>query len=588
MGPAGIAAGGKAVLETFREALSQSGVTAVLKENCSSHQVGCLGLCARDVLVEVHRDGAKIVYQYVKPDMVQRFGRDTGITARFATDLKEIRLSRSVCFEITRIVQEGLVNIRKHSAARNVLVRFSARDGFWTLVDPTDPEAVYAEMQGGYVGRVDLRTRAARDIQPKARYREKLRFNWNTPIHLSPNAKGTIYLGAQLLFRSRDRGDTWERISPDLTTNDPEKQRQEESGGITVDNSVAEMHTTVYSISESPKDGRVIWVGTDDGNVQLTRDGGKSWTNVAPNVPGLPKGSWVSWVEASRHDARTAYAAFDRHTSGDLAAYVYRTADLGKTWTRIAGPEQGLRGWAHVVKEDLVVPGILFVGTEYGLWVTVDGGKGWAEFKGGRFPSVAVRDIAVHPRDGDLVLATHGRGIWIVDDLTPLRALSAQVLAKPVAFLRGRAVQQRMQGTGGWVEGDAKFVGENPPSGAVITYYQRARHLVGPLELEILDGAGKVVDRVPVTKRRGVNRVVREARPFHLRPLQFAIRFAFPDVFTFVILRFAFADGKRDFHFPLLPVKGKGHQRVVAVVSAEQEQADEGFVVRRVLSHRVP
>ncbi len=380
-------------------------------------------------------------------------------------------------------------------------------DGFWTLPDTSDPEAVYAEWQGGYVGRVDLRTRAARDIQPKAGYREKLRFNWNTPLHQSPNVKGTLYIGAQFLFRSRDRGDTWERISPDLTTNDPEKQRQEESGGVTVDNSSAEMHTTIYSISESPRDGRIIWVGTDDGNVQLTRDGARTWANVAPNVPGLPKASWVSWVEASRHDARTAYATFDRHTSGDMAPYVYRTTDLGRTWTRIAGPEQGLRGWAHVVKEDLVNRDILFVGTELGLWISVDGGKAWAEFKGGGFPAVAVRDIAIQPRDGDLVLATHGRGIWIVDDLAPLRALSAQVLARDVAFLPGRPVQQRMQGTGGWVEGDAKFVGENPPSGAVITYYQRSRHLLGPLELEILDAAGKVVDRVAATKRRGVNRV---------------------------------------------------------------------------------
>ncbi len=380
-------------------------------------------------------------------------------------------------------------------------------DGFWTLVDSSDPEAVYAESQGGYVGRVDLRTRAARDIQPKAGYREKLRFNWNTPLHLSPTAKGTLYIGAQFLFRSRDRGDTWERISPDLTTNDPEKQRQEESGGVTVDNSSAEMHTTIYSISESPKDARVIWVGTDDGNVQVTRDGGKTWTNVAPNMPALPRASWVSWVEASRHDARTAYATFDRHTFGDMAPYVYRTTDLGKTWTRIAGPEQGLRGWAHVVKEDLVKPGILFVGTELGLWISVDGGKGWAEFKAGNFPAVAVRDIVIQPRDGDLVLATHGRGIWIVDDLTPLRALTPDVLARPAAFLPGRPVQQRMMGNGGWVEGDAKFTGENPPSGAVVAYYQRARHLVGPLELEILDGGGKVVDRVPVTRRRGVNRV---------------------------------------------------------------------------------
>ena len=380
-------------------------------------------------------------------------------------------------------------------------------DGFWTLVDPTDPDAVYAESQGGYVGRVNRKTGVARDIQPKAGYGEKLRFNWNTPIHASPTQKGTIYIGAQFLFRSRDRGDTWERLSPDLTTNDKEKQKQEESGGVTVDNSSAEMHTTIYSISESPKDPQVIWVGTDDGNVQLTRDGGKRWTNVVANVPGLPAGSWVSWVEASRFDPAVVYAAFDRHTFGDMTPWVYRTGDYGKTWARIVSPEQGVRGYAHCVKEDVLKPSLLFVGTELGLFISVDAGKTWAEFKGGDFPAVAVREMQVHPRENDLVIATHGRGIWIVDDITPLRALTADVLSREAAFVPGRPVQQRLQGRGGWVEGDAAFVGPNPPGGAVITYYQKTRHLFGPLQIEVLDASGKVLETIPATKRRGLNRV---------------------------------------------------------------------------------
>ena len=379
-------------------------------------------------------------------------------------------------------------------------------DGFWTVPDPTDPDAVYAEAQGGYVGRVDRKTLASRDVQPKAGYKEKLRFNWNTPIYASPTQKGTIYLGAQFLFRSRDRGDTWERISPDLTTNDPEKQKQEQSGGVTVDNSSAEMYTTIYAISESPKDANVLWVGTDDGNVQVTRDGGKTWSNVTGNVGGLPKASWVSWVEAGRFDVATAYAAFDRHTFGDTAPRVYRTADFGKTWKRIVGPEQGVRGYAHVVKEDAVKPSLLFVGTEFGLWISPDAGATWAEFKGGDFPSVAVREVQVHPRDHDLVLATHGRGIWIVDDLTPLRNLTAEILARDAAFLPGHPVEQRMPAGGGWVEGDASFVGQNPSGGAVITYYQRTRHLFGPIKLEILDPEGKLVDTVTASRRRGINR----------------------------------------------------------------------------------
>ena len=381
-------------------------------------------------------------------------------------------------------------------------------DGFWTVPDPTDENAVYAESQGGYVGRVDRKTGATRDIQPKAGFKEKLRFNWNAPIFASPTQKGTIYIGAQFLFRSQDRGDTWERISPDLTTNDPQKQKQEESGGVTVDNSSAEMHTTIYSISESPLDGKVIWLGTDDGNLQLTRDSGKTWTNLAGNVAGLPKASWVSWVEASRFDAGTAYAAFDRHTFGDMTPWVYRTTDFGKSWTRLVSPEQGVRGYAHVVKEDAVRRDLLFLGTEFGLWISPDSGKTWAEFKGGDFPSVAVRDIQVHPREHDLVLATHGRGIWIIDDLTPLRNLTAETMSADAAFLPGRPVQQRMPANGGWVEGDASFVGRNPPGGAVITYYQRTRHLFGPIRLEIYDSAGKLVDSITATKRRGLNRAV--------------------------------------------------------------------------------
>jgi photosystem II stability/assembly factor-like uncharacterized protein len=380
-------------------------------------------------------------------------------------------------------------------------------DGFWVVPDPTDPESVYAEYQGGMVARVDRRLQTARDIQPKANYKERLRYNWNTPLAASPTQKGTLYVGSQFLFRTRDRGDTWERISPDLTTNDPQKQKQELSGGVTVDNSSAEEHTTIYSISESRFDPNTVWVGTDDGNLQITRDGGKSWNNLTRNVNGLPPASWVSWVEASRHDAATAYAAFDRHTFGDMTPWVFRTTDSGKTWTRIVSPEQGVRGYAHVVKEDPIRKELLFVGTELGLWISVDGGRAWAEFKGNDFPAVAVRDLQIHPRDGDLVLATHGRGVWIIDDLTPLRALSQQTLAQEAVFLPWRLTQQRIIGQGGWSEGDAAFTGANPANGAVITYYQRTRHLFGPIKLEILDAQGNLVDSIPASKRRGINRV---------------------------------------------------------------------------------
>jgi photosystem II stability/assembly factor-like uncharacterized protein len=380
-------------------------------------------------------------------------------------------------------------------------------DGFWAFADPSDPDFAYAEMQGGAIGRVNRHTLEARDIQPKAGKGEKLRFNWNTPIHLSPNEKGTIYIGAQFVFRSRDHGQTWDRISPDLTTNDPARQQQEKSGGVTVDNSAAEMHTTIYSISESPKNGRRIWVGTDDGKVQLTRDGGSTWTDAGENLPGVPAGSWISWVEASQHDEKRAYVAVDRHTMGDMTPYIFRTDDDGVTWQRIAGPDQGLRGYVHVIREDVVSPDLLFAGTEFGLWVSIDHGARWAQFKPGNFPAVAVRDLVVQPRDHDLVLATHGRGIWIVDDITPLRQLTADVLASEATFLPTRPVQQRIQGSGGWSGGDASFTGANAESGAVITYYQRTRHLFGRISLQVLDSTGAVVDTIPASARRGINRV---------------------------------------------------------------------------------
>ena len=260
-------------------------------------------------------------------------------------------------------------------------------DGFWAFEDPADPNYIYAEYQGGEIGRVNRHTLESRQHQALPNYNEKkLRFNWNTPIHMSPNEKGTIYIGAQFLFRSRDHGQSWERISPDLTTNDPEKQKQEESGGVTVDNSSAEMHTSIYSISESPKNGQIIWVGTDDGNLQITRDGAKTWTNVVTNVPGLPKNSWVSTVEASRFDEATAYATFDRHTFGDMKPYAYKTTDYGKTWTSLNVQENGVVGYAHVIKEDTVDANLLFLGTELGLWISYDGGQHWAQYKGSEFP----------------------------------------------------------------------------------------------------------------------------------------------------------------------------------------------------------
>lgn len=378
-------------------------------------------------------------------------------------------------------------------------------DGFWAFVDPADPDVVYNEYQGGNLFRIHKSSRVAKDIKPAPKAGDpKFRFNWNTPIHLSPNEPGVIYYAAQFLFRSRDKGESWERLSPDLTTNDPARQKQQESGGLTLDNSTAENHCTIFAIAESPRSKDVIWAGTDDGNLQVTRDGGRTWTNVAGNVPGLPGPTWVSSIDASRHAGGTAFVTFDGHMTGDMAPHVYKTADYGATWTALATPD--VKGYAHVVKQDLVNPDLLFVGTEFGLWVSVDGGRQWGQFTA-NLPGVAVRDIAIHPRDHDLVLATHGRGVYIVDDLTPLRKLTAEALAADVAFLDSKPSLMISQPSEFGFGGDAEFVGESPGESAVIVYYLRRRHMLGDLKLEIYDPAGRLLSTMDGAQRRGINRV---------------------------------------------------------------------------------
>jgi len=378
-------------------------------------------------------------------------------------------------------------------------------DGFWAFRDPEDPDFVYSEYQGGKLSRLQLSTGESRQIQPLPLDGEpELRYNWNTPVALSPNDRGTLYIGAQNLFRSRDHGESWQKISPDLTTNDQQLQRQITSGGLTVDNSSAENHTTIFTIAESPKNAQVLWAGTDDGNLQVTRDGGAHWTNVARNLPGVPPRTWVSTVEAGHFAAGTAYATLDGHATGDMKTYVFKTTDYGQTWKPLA--TDALAGWAHVIREDLVNPDLLFLGTESGLFLTLDGGARWARFTG-NFPPVAVRDIAIHPRESDLLLATHGRGIYILDDITPLRKLTRDVLEQEVAFLPSRPAQLAIPSSAQDFPGDDEFVGTNPPEAAAINYYLKKRHLVGDLKLEVYDSKGALLTTLPAGKRRGINRV---------------------------------------------------------------------------------
>ena len=377
-------------------------------------------------------------------------------------------------------------------------------DGFWAFVDPHDDDITYVEYQEGNLLRVRKSTGESKEIKPFRRSDEPdYRWNWNSPIHMSPTKPGTMYFGSQFLFRSRDRGEKWERISPDLTTNDPAKLKQHESGGLSVDNSSAENHCTVYAISESPRNADLVWVGTDDGNIQLTRDAGRSWTLVSKKLPGIPAGATVSCVRASSHDEGTAFATLDAHALGDMKSYVIRTTDFGKTWTRLDTPD--MRGYAHTVLQDAKRPELLFVGTEVGLFISLDGGGQWAQFKA-NLPDVAVRDMVVHPREDDLVLATHGRGIYILDDIRCLRGLDQKVLNAEVAFLESRPAEMDIPSSEQRFEA-SEYRGETLDESAFITYYLKKRHMFGDLKLEIYDGEGKLISAIPGGKRRGINRV---------------------------------------------------------------------------------
>lgn len=373
-------------------------------------------------------------------------------------------------------------------------------DGFDTVPDPADSMQGYAMWQGGNLSRWNLRTGEAREIKPPAPAaadgkggRTELRFNWNAGFAVDPFDPATIYLGSQFVHRSKDRGETWGVISPDLTTNNPEWQKQAESGGLTPDVTGAENYTTILAIVPSPVERGTIWVGTDDGRLQITRDGGMSWTSVEKNVPGVPANCWIPHIKASRHAAGTAFVVFDDHRRSNWTTYIVRTDDYGKTWKSLSTPD--LRGYAHAIEQDPVDPNLLFLGTEWGLWVSFDGGKAWSPWRQG-VPTVGVYDLVVHPRDGDLVIATHGRALYVIDDIRPLRHLTADALKQKLHLFETGDVRQhwRSYGTaGGYGLGRGEYEGENRPYGALIAVSVAADDL--PWRDEKLERARKAGDK---------------------------------------------------------------------------------------------
>lgn len=378
--------------------------------------------------------------------------------------------------------------------------RLGGGDGFHVQADPTDNVTIYSESQGGAVGRRNKLTGESRSIRPRAPQGERYRFNWSTPIVMSPHNSSTIWLGGNKLFKSVDKGDNWRVASPDLTTNNPDKNKPME--GLTPENTGAETHCTIITISESPQKAGVVWVGTDDGLVQLSQDDGYTWTNVTDNVSGVPKNTWVSRVEASRFKLERAYATFDGHRTGDYRTYVYTTEDFGKTWTNISSNLPSNES-AYVIKEDPTNENLLYVGTEFGLYVSIDRGKVWTKWNAG-LPTVAVHDIKIHPRDHDIILGTHGRGIWIAP-VEPLQVASAAFMEKDVEAVQPvEAVQWASDPSGGYGDGTGWYYGQNPPNGARLAYWLKAD--AKEVAIDILNAAGEVVGRIQnPDKTRGMN-----------------------------------------------------------------------------------
>ncbi|MFC2157528.1 hypothetical protein ACFLT9_06790 [Acidobacteriota bacterium] len=387
-------------------------------------------------------------------------------------------------------------------------------DGFHIVSHPDNPDLFLSESQGGNIMRTDMRTREQQDVSPQPRRADgapvsslKYRFNWNTPIIASPHDRRTVYVAGNVVFRSPDFGKTWETISPDLTTNDPEKQKSA-GGPAWPENTTAEYHCTIISLAESPVQPGVLWVGTDDGNLQVTLNQGEEWTNVVGEVPGLKPFSPVSHVEPSRTSAGKAYCTFDRHMLDDFRPYVYMTADFGRTWTNITG-DLPKKGNVWVLREDPKNPQIIYVGTELGLFISYNEGQNWMPLKMANFPTVAVHDILIHPRENDLILGTHGRGLWIFDDIGFLQNLTEDLLDEEAVLFGCRPAVRFSTKPTRYGIGDRVFRGENPPYGALITYYLKSSVEDNEtLSLEILDSSNNIIRTISgIPGEAGINRM---------------------------------------------------------------------------------
>jgi len=347
-------------------------------------------------------------------------------------------------------------------------------DGFDVVPDLENSQYGYSMSQQGYVSRYDWKTGNNYSVRPTPEDETtELRFNWNAAIAQDPFDSSTVYFGSQFVHKSTDKGLNWKIISPDLTTNDPEKQKQSESGGLTMDATGAENHTTVIVIEPSPVEQGMLWTGSDDGKVHYTTDGGKQWIDVTKNIKGLPQGSWIPQIKASHRNKGEALVVANDYRRFNYEPYVYRTTNYGKTWKRIVDSND-VQSYALAILEDAINPNLMFLGTDDGLYVSINAGENWTKWTH-NFPTVSTKDLIIHPREHDLVIGTFGRAAWVLDDIRPLRAVASQpqVLEEAIALFDPPTAYQAayQQPTGSRFGADALYQGENKRSGAMITYY---------------------------------------------------------------------------------------------------------------------
>jgi photosystem II stability/assembly factor-like uncharacterized protein len=464
----------------------------------------------------VHSDCHALAFDPANPKHLL-LGTDGGIYASYAAGKNWDHLNRFAAGEFYRIavdmsspyriaggLQDNLnwVGPSRIYTKEGILnydwTNLDGGDGFYIVFDPDSSNIIYAESQEGFVHRMNLSNGEVKGLRPQPTEGQMaFRFHWNSPLIPSTHTKGVMYLGGNRVFKFWDRGEKWKAISPDLSNQDPKK--------ILTTGSGAENHAVVYTLAESPLKAGMLWAGTDDGKFWITENDGDTWTDLTDNLPKNVKGNWISRVEPSHFDQKVAYLAVDAHRSNNFVPLAFRTSDGGKTWNSIAG-NLPVDGPVKVVREDLINANLLFAGTEFHLYVSTDRGEQWSLF--GDLPTVAVDDIVIHPRENDLVIATHGRSIYVVDDIRPLQEFADSVRAKDLYLAKPRRAFGRNL-LPGFVDmnGTTVYRGANPPEGAILTYYIKEFKGEG-VSITIADSAGRTVANLAGTNAPGFNRVV--------------------------------------------------------------------------------